>query len=419
MLTELQRGTPVAADQTFAILNALRFRGDVSDLQRMERDEGMASLLQAAMSEGAVEAYRAQLLAHAVRVEPSMLPDLSRAIRQIAERCRISKPLETYVYAGPDINAGITECEERFIVALSSAAIEKLRAEELEFIIGHEIGHISYGHLDVPVNALLSGQYSVDARQAMQLRAWQRKAEISADRSGLVCCGSLDTAVTTLFKTLSGLSLENLTVDTAEFAAQWDHLAQHHISDGRGSHWNISHPFPPLRVKALMYFWECDEAVTHIPDAVGGRTAQEADHEIETLLAMMDPLARRSGEGSDPLLQPFILWGGLYLALISGDAEGVEVERLQSLLGGEAVKREMAGGFPGPQACRERFVQALSSRKSPLTALDLRRIFTAIGSIAGADGTVCDQERAALSDLATVCGISPCFVESLVSQQAA
>ena len=71
-----------------------------------------------------------------------------------------------------------------------------------------------------------------------------------------MCCGSLEVAATALFKTLSGLRIKNLTINPAEFAEQWEHLENEVIEDGDSDHWQLTHPFPPLRMKAMMIFWD-------------------------------------------------------------------------------------------------------------------------------------------------------------------
>ncbi|MFG0330617.1 MAG: M48 family metallopeptidase [Phycisphaerales bacterium] len=399
-------------------LEGIRFTGDRSAHGSLLEDPNFRPFIDSFGAEGAMEVWRGQLLAQAVRVDVGLLPDLSKALTDVAERAKITKPLEAYVYCDAHINASVTDSQSRVFVLLSSAAIEKLDREELDFVIGHELGHAAYGHLELPVDAILQSGAQVTAQQAMRLRAWQRKAEISADRAGLICCGSLEVAARSLFKVWSGLSMPGVTVDPNQFAAQWDHLVEHHVSQGQGTHWDISHPFPSMRMKAMNWFWRSETAMKFVPHATGDLKDNEVEREIESLLAMMDPLARKSGDGPDPLLQPFILWGGLFITLANGAADDRELDRLNELVGRSAVEQATSGEMLTAQACYERFVEARGARRAPLSALELHRIFSAIVSVCTADGLACESEQRALAQLANACGVNEGFVNTMMAKAA-
>ena len=106
---------------------------------------------------------------------------------------------ELYVSQTPVFNAGAYGVDEPFIV-IHSAALELLTEDELRVLLAHEMGHVMSGHafyrtiaaivLMISFSALpiLAGIALLPIRLA--ILEWSRKAELSADRAGLL--GSQD-----------------------------------------------------------------------------------------------------------------------------------------------------------------------------------------------------------------------------------
>ena len=295
------------------LFEEVRFTSERAASERIAADDELMKHVRWAQRALGTKATRQHLLAGAVRIDARILPELASVFRDITARAMMHKPLEAYVHASTEINAAVVPTGARNMVLLTSGAVERLTTRELDFVIGHELGHAVYGHSDIPIGPVMSDSPGLRPHQAMQLMAWHRMAEISADRAGLLCCGSLEVAASAMFKTLSGLSAKNLQIDPQEFAGQWDELAVEVCREASSEHWLATHPFPPLRMKALLSFCHADTAKRLIPEAVGGTPVSRVDQEIDRLLAMMDPLAReqtgKEGRG-DPLLRDFLLWGG-------------------------------------------------------------------------------------------------------------
>ena len=398
-------------------LQQARFEGDMRGEEALRADGPFTRLIETAHAAAGATSVRRHFLSNAVRVDPRVLPALAEAFDDVRQRTKLTARMEAYIHAGPEINACVIQGRQGMIVVLSSGAVERLSPQELDFIIGHELGHAAFGHLDIPVGAILNTPNAVTPKQAMQLLAWQRKAEISADRAGLLCAGSLNVAATSLFKTLSGLCADGIRVDPEEFAGQWNELAEEVQRDGAGDRWLATHPFPPLRMKALISFWHSDRAANLIPDAPGGDTLARADQEIEALLAMMDPLSRERTDMADPMLQQFFLWGGLYVAMANNELHDAELANLRSVVG-NAVDEALGEGAPSLNLLRQRFHDEKAARRSPLSALELHRIFSGLAAVAAADGGVDQAEVAAMRDLAGVCGVADNFVDVVLARAA-
>jgi hypothetical protein len=64
-----------------------------------------------------------------------------------------------------------------------------------------------------------------------------------------------------------------------EFSEQWEQLEREVIEGGDDNHWQLTHPFPPLRMKAMIVFAESgflDNASSDDSDqALAARQARE------------------------------------------------------------------------------------------------------------------------------------------------
>ena len=114
-----------------------------------------------------------------------MAPDIAMMADECIEMLGVKLPLELYVYSSPQFNAACFKPEnERLYVMFSSSLLEGFTSSELKFVMGHELGHHVYDHHAIPIGYLLRGNQRPDPQLALELFAWSRYAEISADRAG-------------------------------------------------------------------------------------------------------------------------------------------------------------------------------------------------------------------------------------------
>jgi Zn-dependent protease with chaperone function len=90
----------------------------------------------------------------------------------------------------------------------------------LLFVVGHEFGHVAYGHHLLPTRAILAQKGACDAERALKSMACSHRAEISADRVGLLCCQDPDVAATAFVKLPSGLSEQLVDFDLQGYVSQ-------------------------------------------------------------------------------------------------------------------------------------------------------------------------------------------------------
>jgi Zn-dependent protease with chaperone function len=175
-------------------------------------------------------ALRLVFLGSAVRVDESQFPRVHREFASAGVTLDAPELPELYVLSDPQPNAMSLGIDQPFVV-VTSGLLELLDGEELRFVLGHELGHVLSGHALYTTMVLqmaqLSGGLSWVPLGAVGLRAvlaglyeWQRKAELSCDRAGLLACQDELAAQWVLMKLASGGRAELL--DATAFAAQGD-----------------------------------------------------------------------------------------------------------------------------------------------------------------------------------------------------
>lgn len=396
---------------------ACRYRGDASLLETIQATPALAQRMTQVDALRRRHSLRANLLASAVRVDLKLVPRVASSFAQLADRLALTAPMEAYVFEQSSINAFVAQGHKHLLVALSSGAVNGLTEQELDFVIGHELGHALFRHVDVPVGMVLQTT-DLSPRDRMLLCAWQRASEISADRVGYLCCGSLDVAATAIFKTISGLTNTASQLSALEFANQWDYLEREVAADGGDDHWQMTHPFPPLRMKAMIAFAECGFAnglAQPLTDAKED-CRQHADATVDRLLALMDPLARDSDGSHDPILAGFILWGGLYMSVASGGLAETERAHLATVTDPTDFANALHDGVPSRELCLSRFQACVDNRRKKLRAREIHRIMQGLLQVAIADGEISEDEINALEELGAKLGVGRAGCEVLISQ---
>jgi len=266
---------------------------------------------------------RRNLLATSVRLTAGMAPDIAKMADECIEKLGVKLPLELYVYSSPQFNAACFKPEdERLYVMFSSSLLEGFNAQELKFVMGHELGHHVYNHHAIPIGYLLRGQQRPDPQLALELFAWSRYAEISADRAGAHCAQDMDAVATSLFKLSSGLTSKVVEFSLDDFVAQVDDMQLVDQEPGQGapqSDWFSTHPFSPLRVKALKLFEQ---------SKLYGGKGSKADLEVgvQSVLSLMEPSYLEAKTDRAEAMRRLLFAG---LITVADAADGISEEELE------------------------------------------------------------------------------------------
>ena len=236
---------------------------DRGALVALRRLKGFDALLKTMSGVFRERAWRLTLLGSAVRVDERQFARLHRLLAEVGQSLDVANLPEMFVQSDPTLSAQTIGMDKPVIV-LSSGLVHHLDDEELRFVIGHELGHAVSGHavyrtllvrllgLGGILNAIPGGALGI-RMVTVGLLEWSRKAELSADRAGLLASQDPTAALRTHMKLASGGTLEEL--DVTSFLAQGAEYDEG--GDIRESLIKLSllqqqtHPFAVVRAKEL------------------------------------------------------------------------------------------------------------------------------------------------------------------------
>jgi Zn-dependent protease with chaperone function len=229
-----------------------------------------------------------QLLGHAVRVGPNQFPRVHELTRHCAETLGIVPPT-VYIVNQPTLNAMTYGTNDDSFILVHSALIDHLNDAELMNVIGHECGHIHNNHVVYLTTLFLLQQVSTLFTQwlvypaTIALRAWSRRAEITCDRAGLLCCRDLNVATKSFAKLALGSQKLYEQLNLEEFVKQFEES-----QDGPGRYKEItsSHPWLPKRILAIRAFSDSALYRKHL-GLDGGLTMQEVDEKVHEIIKVV------------------------------------------------------------------------------------------------------------------------------------
>jgi len=210
--------------------------------------------------------FRLTYLASSIRVDHRQYPRVYTLYTEAAQALDLPELPELFVRQSPLLGGQAIGLDKPFIV-LNSASIQQLDDEELRTLLGHEIGHVRSGHAVYKTILMILTRWAANLSWlpvgAIALRAiiaamleWWRKAELSADRAGLLANQDPGAALRLLMKLAGGGDLSQ--IDTAAFLEQAaDYDGGGDLRDSfhkiRMTAWS-THPVPVARAADLRHW---------------------------------------------------------------------------------------------------------------------------------------------------------------------
>lgn len=232
---------------------------------------------------------KGQLLGHSVKVGPNQFPKLHKLTAKCADTLGIAPPT-VYIVNNPAMNAAALGTNDDSVIMVHSGLIDHFSDEELMSVLGHECGHIHNNHV-VYLTALhylrfIAGAATrwLMAPAEMALMSWLRRAEITSDRAGLICCQDLDVSTRALTKLALGSSKLYSELNMQAFIDQYQEMKE---GVGRYSEMRLSHPVLPKRVIALQHFAESELYRTHAGIGDGGISMKEVDAKVHEIIKVL------------------------------------------------------------------------------------------------------------------------------------
>jgi Zn-dependent protease with chaperone function len=251
---------------------AYAYSGDLKVLRTLDRLKPVKLAV-----EGTVRLWRssarAELLGPAVKATERQQPRVHAAAQRCAAALHIAPPT-VYVTPGQlgKADGGLTAytfgTDDDPTILLHASLVEALTDLELAFSVGRECGHLQNDHaLYRTALYFLSHSAGTFVRwivspAAAALGSWAKRAELTADRAGLICCRDLEASTLALIKGALGPSiLQGTTPDEAR------------------------HANPPVdaRARALALFAE-SAYYTGLSGPATGPSATECDAKVAELL---------------------------------------------------------------------------------------------------------------------------------------
>ncbi len=207
--------------------------------------------------------------AQAVKVGPRQYSRIHRQLEQVCTVLDTEVP-PLYISQTPIANAGAVGFDKPFIV-LNSSLIELANDDEIDAVLGHEVGHIMSEHALYRTMLNLLMYYSQFVPPTIRygispvrlaLLEWHRKAEVSCDRAGLLATQDLNASLGLLCVMAGGIRGRRDELDIEAFVEQ---AQEYRDVGGLSAYFRIlngmerTHPFPVIRVAELQNWIDSGE----------------------------------------------------------------------------------------------------------------------------------------------------------------
>ena len=161
--------------------------------------------------------HRAYLYGHAVLIGERQFAHLHQALQEGAARLGLSETPQAFLYNSHGLmNAFAMRVLGTRMVLLTSALIDVESDAQVDFVIGHELGHHAAGHLNAWKNLLKMPGLFVPFLGP----AYHRARELTADRFGAYCVGDYEASRSALHMLACGSARLNGAMNGDAFAAQ-------------------------------------------------------------------------------------------------------------------------------------------------------------------------------------------------------
>ncbi len=147
-----------------------------------------------------------------LRITADTYPTIHAAFASVCDTVNLPTRPDFYLKADYEVN-GMTCGIDHPIIVLTSGAIDYLDDRELDFLIGHEVGHIKSRHVlyrqmaveitsvMLNINAMTFGFGKLVTQSLVaSLFWWYRMSELTADRAGLLACQDVDAVIRVMMK---------------------------------------------------------------------------------------------------------------------------------------------------------------------------------------------------------------------------
>ncbi|MDD3052409.1 MAG: M48 family metallopeptidase [Candidatus Cloacimonetes bacterium] len=281
--------------------------------------------------------YRKLINGQSLKITAEISPELSELISKSVKKLRYEKPLECYIindYVMNAISINLEWYNQPNIIVVSSHLINSMSDKELEFVIGHEIGHLIIGgqKLSIVRDFLFSDfeETSPDGFDRHiglinELNYLDNLMELSADRFGLIACDSTDSCFSAFMKLYSGINFDKRKFNLVNFLNSTENILTENSAST--SFLNTTHPIYPIRIQAIKFFAESE-----LYKAVIKNDTIEDVKLFEKMSGLCDRLKDFELEEESQYIHYFIAAAGIIIASLDGSINEKEADKINMYL---------------------------------------------------------------------------------------
>lgn len=201
---------------------------------------------------------RAKLLGDGIRITARQSPSLHSILVDAAARVGVPCP-ELFIKQDPTFNAYTMGTNTDHVIVMHSGLFDAAEHDELQFILGHELGHIRNHHVtnmtiaQFLVNGVAKIVEVLTEPLVVALTAWSREAEKTADRAGYLATLSPDASLRAIVLLAAGSRRLMSEMNLSEYLSQREGL---NTVQGKIDLWlgGYDHPHLVERAHSLVEF---------------------------------------------------------------------------------------------------------------------------------------------------------------------
>lgn len=239
---------------------------DREALTKLKRIPGLETVTNAFLNWTYVKWHIIELQGSNFKITEESCPELYKLVKEVETTLDIADSPEIYTQWGYSINGSTTGTKGNTLMVLNSGAVDLLNEDQLQFVIGHEMGHIKSNHVLYHMMAQFFPIFAsmvpvvggfVGTSLELVLMYWYRMSEFTADRAGLLACQDKDAALSAIVK-MAGLPLKYYeNANENAFLKQAESFEQMHedFLSGTMQHLSIltsTHPWTVYRAAELV-----------------------------------------------------------------------------------------------------------------------------------------------------------------------
>ncbi len=372
-------------------------KSDIEIRESLNADVNFLKALQLMEAEQGFHDASRELQKNAIRLTPEMTPQLYNMANKCKTTLQLRASIDVNVYQDANYK-GVCHAigDDKLSIILSSSLIESFDPNELTFILGKLIGQFLFGHTQLSIQSILRLAHKhLSPIHAMKLYSWERSSQISSDRIGFLCSENFDHVAKTFFKLSSGLSMNNIHFNIAEYIEPFRNIRNEFSDD------NIdpvllhsTHPFSPIRIRALEFFNQSRVYKEISGNGNGNLTKENIEKRIDEVLNLVNPSYLQQETSLTNEIQEIVLLGGFAISLSNGVVEKSEVEALKSVIKPQVfVKLIKEVNGKNMTELWQMIRVRLESMKLHLTNNNKMGIIKDLALISYADGSIDDCEK--------------------------